>query len=199
MYLTTQRVRNDEGLEELHAFLHLHGVEASLSDPFEVPQLNPGRLVMDSGPTLIPPGGNSVISYLDIVADDDLGRAAHPDASGGLKPWWQDALESAGRSMAGDALPWAVTVAGVHVIFSTSATRPAVREYEQLLTSAVTLWKRWSTAASTSAASKNPDCPGTEKPGPTGAHQRRAEQRLPRGHGQEVFATDGVTRRDHAS
>jgi hypothetical protein len=152
MYLTAQRVRNEEGLEDLHAFLHLHDADASaLSDPFTVPQRNPGKLVMDSGPMRIPPGGNSVISYLDIVADDDLGRAAHPDASDGLKPWWQDALESAGRSMAGDPLPWAVTVAGVHVIFSTAPTRPAVSEYEQLLASAVALWKRWSTAASSSA------------------------------------------------
>lgn len=157
MYLTVQRVRNDEGLEELHSFLHLHDADASsLSDPFRVPQLNPGRLVMDSEPMLVPPGGNSVISYLDVVADDDLGRAAHPDASDGLKPWWQHALESVGRSMAGDRLPWAITVAGVHVIFSTAATGPAVTEYEQLLASAVALWKRWSTAASTSASPKNP-------------------------------------------
>lgn len=116
MYLTAQRVRNGEGLEELHAFLHLHDGDASASsDPFRV----------HSSPMRIPPGGNSVVSYLDIVADDDLGKAAHPDGGDGLKPWWQDALESAGRSMANDRVPWAVTVAGIHVIFSTSATRAA--------------------------------------------------------------------------
>lgn len=149
MYLTAQRVRNNEGIEELHAFLHLHDTDtAALRDPFSVPQHNPGRVVASSSPMLIPPGGNTVVSYLDIVADDEIGRAAHPDAARGLRPWWQDALESVGRGMAGERLPWAVTVAGVHVIFSAAQTQPAANEYEQLLVSAIALWTRWSMAPS---------------------------------------------------
>ena len=106
MYLTAQRVRNHKGLKDLHAFLHLHDLEpTALSLPFRVPQNNPGRLVMQSSPMSIPPGGNSVVSYLDVVVDDLLGKGAHPDLARGLRPWWQNSLESLGKRMVGLELP----------------------------------------------------------------------------------------------
>jgi hypothetical protein len=140
MYLTAQHVRNDKGEEELHAYLHFHGADtAAFQDPLSVPQRNPGRLVKDSASPQIQPGGNAVISYLDIIADDVIGATAHP----GPQPWWQAALESVGRTMHGEPLPWVVDVAGVLVIFSTTPTPTATREYERLLAAAVARWARW--------------------------------------------------------
>jgi len=153
MYLTAQRIRNHEGAEDVHAFLHLHNTNATaLNDPFSVPLKNPGKLVMASSPILIAPGGNSVVSYLDLVVDDEIGIAAHPDSTGGPKPWWQDALESVARQLGGDPLPWTVAVLGVHVIFSAEPAQPPVTEYQQLLASTIALWTRWSTAAPASVA-----------------------------------------------
>jgi hypothetical protein len=87
MYLTAQHVRSLKGEEEVHVYLHVHGADpAALQDPLSVPQNNPGRLVKDSAPRQIPPGGNTVISYLDIVAEDVIGAAAQPEATAHPQP-----------------------------------------------------------------------------------------------------------------
>jgi hypothetical protein len=118
MYLTAQHVRNDAGEEDLHVFLHLHGPDSgALNDPWSVPHVNPGRLVPDSLPRRIAPGGNSVLSYLDIIADDAIGAAVLPDAGAPPQPWWESALASVSKNMSGEPLPWVVSLAGIHVIF----------------------------------------------------------------------------------
>lgn len=144
MYLTAQHVRDDKGDEELHAYLHFHGADsAELKDPLSVPQSNPGQLVEDELPRQIPAGGNAVLSYLDIIADDLVGTAAHPEAGSNARPWWQAALEAMGKTMSGEPLPWVVDVAGVHVIFSATPTRPVTEEYNRLLAAALERWARW--------------------------------------------------------
>lgn len=108
-----------------------------------MPQSNPGRLVKDSAPRLIQPGGNTVISYLDIVTDDVIGAATHPEASAHPRPWWQAGLESVGKTMSREPTPWVVDVAGVHVIFSATPIPSVAEEYERLLAAAVARWARW--------------------------------------------------------
>jgi hypothetical protein len=144
MYLTAQHVRSHKGEEEVHVYLHVHGADAAaLKDPLSVPQSNPGRLVKDSVRRQIPPGGNTVIAYLDIVADDVIGAGAHLEASAHPQPWWQAALESVGKTMSGEPTPWVVDVAGVHVIFSATPIPSVTEEYERLLAAAVARWARW--------------------------------------------------------
>jgi hypothetical protein len=148
MYLTAQHIRNDAGEEDLHVFLHLHGPDSgALSDPWSVPHVNPGRLVPDSLPRRIAPGGNSVLSYLDIIADDAIGAAVLPDPGAPPQPWWESALESVGKSMSREPLPWVVSLAGIHVIFSVAPEVHAREEYARLLAAAVARWGRWSEQA----------------------------------------------------
>lgn len=67
MYLTAHRIRSSSGAEALHAFLHVHeAAHPWPQEPWKVPEQHPGRLIAQS--TSIPPGGNSVISYLDIMS-----------------------------------------------------------------------------------------------------------------------------------
>lgn len=144
MYLTAQHIQSPAGEEEVHVYLHLHGSDAAaLNDPLSVPQRNPGRLVPDHLVKRIPPGGNSVLSYLDIIAEDALGAAAQPNAAAHLEPWWEGALRSAGRTLRREPLPWVVAVAGLHLIFSANQAIEAEDEYERLLDAAIARWARW--------------------------------------------------------
>jgi hypothetical protein len=67
MILTAQRVRSPTGHEDINAFCHLHGpYDWDGAAPEEI---GPGELV--SSVVRVEPGGNSVRSYLDIVAPDE--------------------------------------------------------------------------------------------------------------------------------
>ncbi|MCW5802154.1 MAG: hypothetical protein KIT31_07185 [Deltaproteobacteria bacterium] len=73
MYLTAHLVRSRDGEEGINAFLHLHG--AAFVWPQEaarLPDTNPGDTVRSQ--TSLPPGGNSVRAYLDILAPDGTAR-----------------------------------------------------------------------------------------------------------------------------
>ncbi|MFI5068978.1 MAG: hypothetical protein ACHP9Z_34055, partial [Streptosporangiales bacterium] len=75
MYLTAQRVKPADGESEVHAFLHLHDREDCPfpDDRRQVALKAPGRLVT-RWPTepRVAPGGNDVVSYLDIAVQDYL-------------------------------------------------------------------------------------------------------------------------------
>lgn len=76
MYVTAHRVRAEvgplAGRVDINGFLHLHDAVAPW--PGDVRSLvavadgEPGRLVRSATP--IPPGGNTVLSYLELVASD---------------------------------------------------------------------------------------------------------------------------------
>jgi hypothetical protein len=67
MRLTAQRVRAPTGAEGVNAFCRLHGpYEWTIPSPAD---LTAGELVNEA--ISIPPGGNSVRSYLDVVAPDE--------------------------------------------------------------------------------------------------------------------------------
>jgi hypothetical protein len=74
MLLTAQRVRNLAGHTGINAFCNLHGPYDWFGEPPEgVPDLNPGGRVNEQ--VGVPPGGNRVQSYLDIVAPDETPTA----------------------------------------------------------------------------------------------------------------------------
>ncbi|HKY34432.1 MAG TPA: hypothetical protein VJN18_00720 [Polyangiaceae bacterium] len=98
MLLTAQRVRNLAGLEGINAFCNLHGSYEWFGEPpTGIPDINPGTRVNDS--VVVPPGGNRVRSYLDIVAPDETPTA--------------EVIAAVRRfvlAVRADSLPWAATV-----------------------------------------------------------------------------------------
>lgn len=67
MILTAQHVRASTGAEGINAFCRLHGAN-EWTDP--APEdLSAGELVNQA--ITIPPGGNDVRSYLDVIAPDE--------------------------------------------------------------------------------------------------------------------------------
>lgn len=68
MYLTAHHVHRD-GVEEINAFLHRHGARfAWPRDPERLPDEAPGEVVAKI--VRLPPGGNLVRSYFDLLAPD---------------------------------------------------------------------------------------------------------------------------------
>lgn len=73
MYLTAHLVRSRDGEEGINAFLHLHGNGFPWpQEPATLPDTNPGKTVRHQ--TSIPPGGNGVRAYLDILAPDGTSK-----------------------------------------------------------------------------------------------------------------------------
>ncbi len=69
MYVTAHRVQAPSGERGVNAFLHLHGETFPWpADPSSLPEVDPGRIARTSA--AIPPGGNTVLSYLDVLARD---------------------------------------------------------------------------------------------------------------------------------
>src|SRR6185369_12002321 len=83
MYVTAHRVVSSMEEEGVNAFLHLHGSGFAWPDnPAPLPENNPGNLEERS--TEVAPGGNSVKSYLDVLAPDGTGRAEVQEAVAAL-------------------------------------------------------------------------------------------------------------------
>lgn len=75
MYLTAHRVEDAAGRQGINAYCHRHGPEFPWPvDAWRLPQDNPGEQ-QDSREEL-PPGGNRVCSFLDVLAPDgtDVGQ-----------------------------------------------------------------------------------------------------------------------------
>jgi hypothetical protein len=68
MYITAHRVRNAAGLEGVNSFAHLHNDNSWPVDASKMPEENPGVLATQR--IEVPPGGNTIISYLDVLAPD---------------------------------------------------------------------------------------------------------------------------------
>jgi hypothetical protein len=144
MYLTSQHVRTGDGAEDVQAYLHLHdlpGGSGFPGDALTVPRDNPGRMVLKS--LRLPAGGNSVLSYLDIIASDAGWRRVVLGALDELAAPWQETFEPLGELMLGRPLPWVLEVGAVHVVFNAAPTIAASTEYGTLLASALDLWERW--------------------------------------------------------
>ena len=71
MYLTAQHVRSAQGQESINAFRYAHGANLWHGLPPQgIPDQDPGVLVEQI--IHLPPPGNDVRSYLDIVAPDEV-------------------------------------------------------------------------------------------------------------------------------
>lgn len=121
MYLTSHRVLTNQTQEGINASLYLHGV--TIDDPsvaIEKIDADPG--VLKAAAYDVPPGNNSVLAYLDIVADDSVGLDE-----------LEAALRAAGDSLAKkpEVVPFRMTVGRVSVQFSCIIGRRKSRRHEQ--------------------------------------------------------------------
>jgi hypothetical protein len=136
VYLTAQRIRNRDGSEEIHSFLHFHDVPGGggyPADPLSVPEHRPGRLIKkDTG--IVALGGNSVLCYLDIIASDQDWFARTVDH-------WDHELESVGALMESIPPPWVVDAGDIHIVFSSQPNLVAREQYEALSDAALRLCK----------------------------------------------------------
>jgi hypothetical protein len=74
MYVTAHRVRAPSGELGINAFLHLHGGDYPWpADPSRLPEAAPGKIARKA--VAVPPGGNTVLSYLDVLAPDGTPRS----------------------------------------------------------------------------------------------------------------------------
>ncbi len=89
MYVTAHRLASRFDEEGTNAFLHLHGAQLAWpDDPGRLIETNPGEL--EERMTEIAPGGNRVLSFLDVVAPDGTGRGAIIDAVSDLSRQLED-------------------------------------------------------------------------------------------------------------
>lgn len=72
MYWTAHHVVNPAGTDDVHVFVYSHGIDfAWPDDPRSIPNDHQGTPVTERTP-IIPAGGNRVMSYLDVLAPDNL-------------------------------------------------------------------------------------------------------------------------------
>jgi len=75
MYITAHLVKSGDQHEGINAFLHVHGGSFTWpDDASSLPETTPGRTALHR--TDLPPGGNQVRAYLDILAPDRSPRVA---------------------------------------------------------------------------------------------------------------------------
>lgn len=84
MYATAQRVRSRAGAVGINGFLHVHGVHFLWPEqPWLLPERDSGAQTHEH--IEVPPGGNEVISYLDVLAPDG---AAPEEVEAALTGLW---------------------------------------------------------------------------------------------------------------
>ena len=126
MYITAHRVRDSQGRVEVHSFLHRHDATDCPfpDDPVTVPQSAPGRLVHKS--VVLPPGDNTILSYLDLIAPEGAWSEA-----------WKDPLEMLAEQLGERARPLVVRREQLTVIFGAIDELYTADEYRVLLTAAL--------------------------------------------------------------
>lgn len=71
MYITAHRVTRDTS-DHTNAFIHVHGSDFPWpTDASGLPETDPGQNLETLRHIELPPGGNRVRSYLDVLAPDD--------------------------------------------------------------------------------------------------------------------------------
>jgi hypothetical protein len=109
MYATAHHVKSPKGQTGINAFLHEHGEDRNATS-WETPSVaavadaRPGTLIAESYD--VPPGGNAVMAFLDVVAVDGIGFER---LSG--------ALDIFGTMVASQPAPIVATINGVGMRF----------------------------------------------------------------------------------
>jgi hypothetical protein len=128
VYLTAQRVCDQVGREEVHSFLHWHDLPEYPFpvNPLDVPQHAPGRLVHAWPPQpALARGGNAVVAYVDIMAQDYL-----------WSPHWLVAIRAHVVTLHQWALPAAFRFGPVHAVYYAAHRAAEVPELQALIDTA---------------------------------------------------------------
>ena len=128
MYATAQRVRNRASNDAIHSSLYAHDASFPFpTDPLRVPVDSPGSLVRShtSPPGLIA-SGDSVISYVDLIAPEGSWSAAYADA-----------VRALASRVPSEPLPLVARVGPITVIFNGVPARNSADEYRTLLSEAL--------------------------------------------------------------
>jgi hypothetical protein len=128
MYVTAHRVRDSQGNQAIHTFLRRHDRHDCPfpEDPVSVPQFAPGRLVRKN--VTLTPGGNTVLSYLDLMAPE----GAWSDA-------WRAPLVKLAARIDERESPLIAEIERLTVIFGATDEMRTADEYRQLLQAALSL------------------------------------------------------------
>ena len=127
MYATAQRVQDQHGRTAIHAFLHRHDNANCRfpDDPRTVPQSSPGRLVWQDTRD-VKPGGNAVLSYLDLIVREERWSAD-----------WTTGLQSLARQTGQVEVPFETQVGPVLVMFNAVEDHSDAGEFASLLEAAL--------------------------------------------------------------
>lgn len=115
----------------MYQYLHGPYVWHRLPDEF-LPERNPGELVAQW--IQLPPGGNRVISFLDVVAPDEMGNADLHQRLASMKHWLQPSGNPTAAywdpcwvqfGCAGLPIPWATELGALagHMVLCLSGAR----------------------------------------------------------------------------
>jgi hypothetical protein len=126
MYITAHRVRDSQGQIEVHSFLHRHDENDCPfpNDPVTVPQSAPGRLLKKK--VVLPPGDNTILSYLDLIAPEGTWSDA-----------WTDPLEQLAEHVGERQRPLVAHREHLTVIFGAIDELYTAGEYRVLLAAAL--------------------------------------------------------------
>jgi len=138
MYVTAHHVRRrvpgQPDLEGVNAFAHLHGPDFPFpTEAARLPDEQPGVEVLALRDVTVPPGGNDVRSYLDVVAPDGTDvRAA------------EATIDQVRDALAVERLPLVVRHGGVTLRFGLQFGLYGVRreEFDGLAAKVLALWER---------------------------------------------------------
>jgi hypothetical protein len=124
MYATAQRVQDQQGHTEIHAFLHRHDNANNRfpDDPRTVPQSAPGRLEWQDPHHYVKPGGNAVLSYLDLIVREERWSAD-----------WTASLQNLARQTGQVKVPFEAQVGPVLVMFNAAEDHRDAGEFKSLL------------------------------------------------------------------
>lgn len=137
MYLTAQRVVARDKKSGINVFLHMHkDIELpALNSPTAitlVAEEKTGTIVDEN--CVVPPGGNHVKSYLDIVANDNIAQE-----------FIENSIKNARSKIASVALPFQEIIDSVGIRFGAEIglSKMIVEEYDDLTNAALTLFDKW--------------------------------------------------------
>lgn len=137
MYLTAQRVVTLENKSGINIFLHMHKdgeqpVMKDISTITYVAEINTGAIVDEN--CELPPGGNRVKSYIDIVSGDDITQGII-----------ENALNLAKQKISSAKLPFQDISKSVGIRFGAEIGLYEFisQEYDELSNAAVNLFSKW--------------------------------------------------------
>ena len=137
MYLTAQRVVSHKNQSGINIFLHMHKdgkqpIMENISTITYVAEINTGDIVDEN--CELPPGGNRVKSYIDIVSSNDI-----------TQDIIENTIKMAKSKISSAELPFQQIIGSVGIRFGAEIGLYEIvsQEYDDLTNAAVILFGKW--------------------------------------------------------